>query len=44
MLPDDMRYAMIEEVAGRLAEADDWDDLSEELDGLVDVYNTQRLQ
>lgn len=44
MFPDDFRYAMIEEVAGRLEDCDDWEDLEEALDGLVDVYTLARLR
>ncbi|WP_295842492.1 hypothetical protein [uncultured Xanthomonas sp.] len=47
MLPDDVKYRMCEEVAGRLADldSDEWDDVQgEECDGLVDVYNADRLR
>lgn len=41
MLPDDTRYAMIDECVDALTEYDDWEDCTHEIaDGLVDVYNS----
>lgn len=47
MLPDDWRYKMIDEVLGDLLEydPDNWEDRSSEIcDGLVDVYNSDRMK
>ena len=47
MMPDDMRYRMIRDVAGALCnvDAENWDDwMHETLDGLVDVYNHDRVE
>jgi hypothetical protein len=38
ILPDDTRYDMIREVVAALADLEDWDDLHETIDGLVDIY------
>lgn len=46
MMPDDTKYLMIREVAGRLADIDPehWDDWRwETIDGLVDIYNHARI-
>jgi len=43
MLPDDTRYRMIRECAGALADLEDWEDTHEIADGLVDIYNNDRL-
>ena len=43
MLPDDTRYRMIRECAGALADLEDWEDTHETADGLVDIYNKDRL-
>lgn len=47
MLPDDYKYRMISEIADSLIEnnPDDWDESRHEIvDGLVDVYNMDRLR
>jgi len=43
MLPDDTRYSMIRECAGALADLEDWENTHETADGLVDIYNNDRL-
>lgn len=42
MLPDDIRYRMIDEVADLLAASDDWDDI--DVGELVDVYTSDLIK
>lgn len=45
MGPDDYRYQMIGEVAGRMAYSDDWENQDSQLcDDLVDIYNADRVK
>jgi hypothetical protein len=45
MFIDDVRYSMVREVAGELADKEDWEDAPSEIAGsCVDVYNAELLR